>query len=89
MWQKMWNEELETMAPLSQTALERDKLASQLQYVFANSPFVRRKFDEAGLKPEDISRTEGLSRLPFTTKEELRQSQKEAPPFGDYLAASR
>jgi len=89
MWQKMWNEELETMAPLSQTALERDKLASQLQYVFANSPFVRRKFDEAGLKPEDISRTEDLSRLPFTTKEELRQSQKEAPPFGDYLAAPR
>jgi phenylacetate-CoA ligase len=89
MWQKMWNEELETMDPLSQTALEHDKLASQFRYVFANSPFVRRKFDKAGLKPEDIRRTEDLSRLPFTTKEELRQSQKQAPPFGDYLAAPR
>lgn len=87
MWRKIWNEELETIGPLSQTVLERDKLASQLQYVFADSPFVRRKFDEAGLKPEDIRRAEDLSRLAFTTKEELRESQMRVPPFGDYVAA--
>ncbi len=87
MWRKIWNEELEAIDPRSLTALERDQLASQLRYVYAESPFLRHKFEEAGLKPEDIRRAEDLSRLPFTTKEELRQSQERVPPFGDYLAA--
>lgn len=87
MWRKIWNEELETIDLLSQAELERNKLASQLQYVFTDSLFLRRKFDEAGLKPKDIRRAEDLSRLPFTTKEELRHSQEQTPPFGDYLTA--
>ncbi|MDA1349140.1 MAG: phenylacetate--CoA ligase family protein, partial [Chloroflexi bacterium] len=85
----IWNADVETMSEAEQAAMEREKLARQLDYVYSESPFYRSKLTEAGLSPRDVRGPEDLSGLPFTTKAELRESQEREPPFGDYLAASR
>jgi phenylacetate-CoA ligase len=55
----------------------------QREYVAACSPLHRRAW--GGARPP--SQLEGLSELPLTDKEMLRDSQRAHPPFGDYLAA--
>src|ERR1700755_2867385 len=56
---------------------------TQRDYVAACSPLHRRAW--RGTSPP--LRLEALPDLPFTDKEMLRQSQRDHPPFGDYLAA--
>lgn len=43
-----------------------------------NSPFYKKRFDEIGLKPEDIKSLDDLRKIPFTTKQDLRSTY----PFG-------
>ena len=86
MYRTIWNAQMEAITESEQRAMERDKLARQLDYVYSNSPFYQRKFQEIDLGPRDIRSPEDLARLPFTTKAELRESQERDPPFGDYLA---
>ena len=89
MQRTMWNAQMEAIAPPDQRVMEREKLARQLEYVYAGSPFYQRKFRDANLTLKDIRNPEDLSRLPFTTKAELAESQERDPPFGEYLAAPR
>jgi phenylacetate-CoA ligase len=42
-------------------------------HAYNNSPFYRRKLDEAGVKPEDIKSLDDIRRLPFTTAEDLQE----------------
>ncbi len=65
--------------------LER-RLVAQVRSLSERSPFYRAKFRAAGLDPGDIRGPEDLSKLPFTTKAELRRSQAEHPPLGAHLA---
>lgn len=86
-YSEYWNARIETM-PLEELRVIQDiKLQKQMRYVYERSPFYRRKFDSIGMKPEHIKSIEDLSELPFTTKEELRQSQVESPPLGLHMAA--
>lgn len=78
--------EIETLAPGELRRVQEEKLRKQVAYVYQRSPFYRRKIDEAGLRPEDITTLDGLARLPFTTKEELRDSQLADPPLGSHAA---
>ncbi|NLJ76646.1 MAG: phenylacetate--CoA ligase [Peptococcaceae bacterium] len=48
------------------------KLQELVPRLYANSPFYRRKLDQAGIDPRSVKTWTDLSRLPFTTKEELR-----------------
>lgn len=60
----------------------------QVAYLFAKSPFYRRKLHEAGFKDADsVGGIDRIAELPFTDKSEIRSSQSEHPPFGDHLAA--
>ncbi|GAB6171223.1 AMP-binding protein [Paradesulfitobacterium aromaticivorans] len=79
--------EIETMSPAKLNEWESELIKKQLAYVMQNSPFYQRKFAEAGVNPEKVKRIEDLAQLPFTTKEELRRSQEEAPPLGLHAAA--
>ncbi len=83
-----FNIPVETMAPHELKLLVWEKLTRQLDYLYRHSPFYRDIFDERGLRPEQIKDEQDLSRLPFTTKDELRASQERYPPLGDYMAAS-
>jgi phenylacetate-CoA ligase len=59
-------------------ALQLGRLKASLAHAYAHNPNYRRKFDDAGVRPEDLSTLEDLARFPFTTKQDLR----EAYPFG-------
>jgi len=79
--------EIETMMPDDLRALQEAKLATQLDYLFARSPFYQEKFAAAGVRREDFRSLKDLARFPFTLKEELRESQQASPPLGSHMAA--
>jgi phenylacetate-CoA ligase len=54
------------------------KLKKQLQYNYKNSLFYRKKFEEAGIKPEAIRSFKDLQEIPLTTKDDLRRIQEES-----------
>jgi phenylacetate-CoA ligase len=66
-----------------QTALLREQLA----YLKAHSKFYQTKFADAGIEWDSIQDIEELERVPFTIKQELRDSLSADPPFGEHLAA--
>jgi len=86
-WPKYYNKELETMRQEELKSLQEKKLKKQLKYVWKNSPFYQRKFKASGFSPGDFNSLEDLKKLPFTTKDELRESQAQHPPLGDHVAA--
>jgi len=80
----MWRPRLETL-PREEFAKKQLRLfRKQMKYVMEKSPFYQKKFKEAGITPGDIKRLEDMSRVPFTTKQELLKSQEEHPIFGDF-----
>lgn len=58
--------------------LQLSRLKSLAERVFANIGFYRRKFEEAGLRPEHVKSLSDLKYLPFTEKQDLRNNY----PFG-------
>ncbi len=74
----IWNKEVETLPRPTLQKVQIERLQSILQYAYANSPFYRRKFDEAGVRPDDVRHLEDLTRLPFTYKSDFRDNY----PFG-------
>jgi len=78
-----WNRALETMDPVErERKVILPKLQAQLKYAYERSPFYKMKWDKAGVKPEDIRSLEDFEKIPFVTKDEIRQDQLEHPPFG-------
>ncbi len=74
----MWNQEIETMPRAELQRIQGERLRKTVERVYNNIPFYRRKFDEAGVKPEDIKCVQDVQKLPFTTKQDLRDNY----PFG-------
>ncbi|NWG02246.1 MAG: phenylacetate--CoA ligase family protein [Syntrophaceae bacterium] len=85
----MYQPKLETMPREALQEYQLNLFRKQMAYVYERTPFYRRKFDEAGIRPEQIKNSEDLRRIPFTVKEELRQSQEKYPPFGDFHCISQ
>jgi len=73
----MFNEKAEKMPRKKLQELQLKRLKAIVMYAYDNVPFYRKKFDEAGVEP-NIKSFEDLEKLPFTTKDELRQNM----PFG-------
>jgi phenylacetate-CoA ligase len=74
----IWNEEFETLPREALEALQLKRLKSLVDRVYTAVPYYREKMDKAGVKPADIKSLSDLSKLPFTTKEDLRLNY----PFG-------
>jgi len=71
-------------------AFQWKRLKSMIEYVYNNSPHYRKLLEGKNLKPEDFKTLEDFAKkFPFTKKYELMESQKNNPPFGDFLAAPR
>lgn len=83
--QPYWFPHRETMDPAERDAAVLARLREVMEYAYATSPFYRRKWDAVDCKPADITSFETFEQVPVVTKDELRQSQAEHPPFGDYL----
>ncbi len=69
---------IETASRDELAALQLERLQWTLRHAYANVPFYRRAFDEAGVHPDDCRSLEDLRRFPFTTKQDLWN----AYPFG-------
>jgi len=59
-------------------ALQLSRLQQTVRHAYENVPLYTTKFDEAGVHPDDIRSLDDVAKLPFTTKEDLRQTY----PFG-------
>ena len=59
-------------------AWQDERLVKQVRHVYDNVEMYRKRMDEKGLKPEDIKGVEDLHKLPFITKDDLRDEY----PYG-------
>jgi len=75
---KYWNEKIETMPVDELRKHQLEKLKEQVKHCYDNSAFYRKKFDKAGLKPDNIKTLEDIQKIPFTVKDDLRDNY----PFG-------
>ena len=58
--------------------IQSQRLVKMVKHCYEHVPFYKKKFDEIGLRPEDIRSIDDLQKLPFTTKQDLRDTY----PFG-------
>lgn len=74
----IWNETKECMSRDEMTNLQSARLRKLVDYVYHNVEFYRKKMQAIGLMPGDIRGIEDIEKLPFTTKDDLRDTY----PFG-------
>ena len=74
----IWNEYHECMDRQQLAALQGERLREMVERIYFNVPFYRNKLQEMGIEPGDIRSIEDLRKLPFTTKQDLRDNY----PFG-------
>jgi len=84
--QKFWDPELQTLDPEERRRRQDAALRRLVRRVFETPvPLFRRKLESAGVKhPEDVRGVDDLSRIPLVRKQDLRDSEAAAPPYGDY-----
>ncbi len=70
--------EIETASVEQIRTWQSERLVNQVKHVWENVPYYRKKMEEKGVTPEDIKGVEDLYKLPFLTKDDLR----EAYPYG-------
>lgn len=75
---KYFSPEIETASRDYLHAIQSARLIKTVKRCYENIPFYKAKFDEMGLKPEDIHSIDDISKLPFTVKQDLRDHY----PFG-------
>ena len=75
---RYYQPEIETASPEQMRAWQDERLVKQVQHVWDNIPFYRKKMEEKGLTPADIKGVDDLKKLPFITKDDLR----ECYPYG-------
>ena len=75
---RYYQPEIETASPEQIRAWQDERLVKQVKHVWDNVPYYRKKMEEKGVTPDDIKSTADLHKLPFLTKDDLR----EAYPYG-------
>lgn len=73
-----WNKNVECAPRHEMDALQSYRLVNTIRRVYENVPHYRQKMQEIGLKPEDIKSIKDLHKLPFTVKQDLRDTY----PYG-------
>ncbi|GLI53828.1 phenylacetate--CoA ligase [Thermodesulfovibrio yellowstonii] len=79
----IWNKEFECMSEKKLKALQLERLKQTVKRAYEKVPYYRKKFDEVGLKPEDIKTLDDIKNIPFTSKADLR----EVYPFGMFASS--
>lgn len=74
----IWNKTKECMSRDEMSSLQSARLVKTVDYVYHNVEFYRNKMQQIGLLPGDIRSIEDIVKLPFTTKDDLRDNY----PFG-------
>ena len=78
----IWKEDIETMEPAALKALQGDYLKRLIPYIYQNCAAYRQKLDSAGVSPDGIGSIDDIKKLPFTTKEDMRDNY----PYGLFSA---
>ncbi len=76
--QKYWNESMECAKLHEMKALQSFRLSQTIRRVYENVPYNRDRMDKAGVKPDDIKSVNDLYKLPFTFRQDLRDTY----PYG-------
>jgi len=74
----MFNKKNETMERKKIKELQLKRLKETVHRVYENVPFYKKKFKEINIKPDDIKTLDDITKLPLTTKNDLRDNA----PFG-------
>ena len=80
-----WQPESECMDREELEQLQLERLESTLSRVYMNVPFYRKRFDEVKFNPDDLRSLDDLKKLPFTTKNDLRDNY----PYGLFAVPLR
>jgi phenylacetate-CoA ligase len=75
---EIWNPHFECMDRNGISRVQSERLRETVERVYFNVPYYRNKMQEAGLGPESIQSIDDIVKLPFTTKQDLRDNY----PFG-------
>ena len=75
---RYYQPEIETASPEQIRAWQDERLVKQVKHVWDNGPYYRKKMEEKGVTPDDIKCAADLCKLPFLSKDDLR----EAYPYG-------
>ena len=75
---EIWNPHFECMDRKGISRVQSERLRETVERVYFNVPYYRNKMQEAGLGPESIQTIDDIVKLPFTTKQDLRDNY----PFG-------
>ena len=76
--EKYWQPEIETADRAQIEAWQSERLVNTVKRVYENVPYYREQMDKAGVTPDDIKGIADLHKLPFTYKNDLRETY----PFG-------
>lgn len=74
----IWDEKIETMNLEELKVLQSERLRKMIEYIYTNSPFYKKKLDDAGVNIKEIKTIDDIVKLPFTTKDDMRDNY----PFG-------
>jgi phenylacetate-CoA ligase len=74
----IWNREKEMLPENSKKAYQGDQLARLIRRVYDSIPFYKKRMDTVGIRPDSVSSIADIGKLPFTTKDDLRDNY----PFG-------
>ncbi|MGW4350042.1 phenylacetate--CoA ligase family protein [Streptomyces sp. NPDC004690] len=83
--EKYWSP-IETISPAEARAVQNQRLREQIAHLAGNSAFYREKFSAHKIDASKIGTVEDLAGLPFTEKQELRDSLADFPPLGAHVA---
>lgn len=78
----IWNEKMECLGPENMKNILSDRLKDVARYVYEKCPLYKSKFESIGVLPKDIKTIDDITKLPFTTKIDMRDSY----PFGLFSA---
>ena len=69
-----WNPRIERMPIEDLHKMQEERLRYFVRYVYNHSSFYRQRFREAGVEPDDIKKLSDVTKLPFTSKRDLRDT---------------
>jgi len=73
-----WDQTYECMSRDEMTGVQGERLVNTVKRIYHNVPFYREKMQKKGLETGDIKTTDDLTKLPFTYKQDLRDTY----PYG-------
>ncbi|HEV7864283.1 MAG TPA: hypothetical protein VGR20_16365 [Acidimicrobiia bacterium] len=81
---RWWDETAQTLPHAELRRLQEERLRLAVRRAFDLAPFYRRRLESAGIGPDDVKTLDDLARLPLVRKDDLRRSEAQHPPIGDY-----